>query len=112
MSTKSCYDTGSSPVKAIYKISGGIYIMYVKFNLGTGYIGEDCEIIYHFEENLSEEEIRTYGLELASEHAEMYGHYTGEDDSGVEYEPEMSYEILEGMSVEEIEEEYGEILEA
>lgn len=84
--------------------------MFVLFNLDTGYAGEDTTEVYEFDDNTSEDTLNEYGQQLADDHAEMYGHTAGENTYGVEYEGgSYSYEILEDMTREEIEEEYGEI---
>ena len=87
--------------------------MFVLFNLETGYVGEDATEVYEFDDDTSEDTLDEYGQQLADDHAEMYGHTAGEDNNGVEYEGgTYTYEILEDMTKEEIEEEYGEISRA
>lgn len=84
--------------------------MFVVFKLETGYVGEETTEVYEFDEDTSEDTINEYGQLIANDNAEMYGHNVGEVMDGVEYEGgTYTYEILEGMTREEVEEEYGEI---
>jgi hypothetical protein len=85
--------------------------MYVLFSFGTGYVGEEAHEVYEFDDNTSEDSISDYGYELACQHAESYGHYEGEDEDGVEFEPEMDWQILDETR-DEIEDLYGEITKA
>lgn len=87
--------------------------MFVLFKLETGYIGEKSMEVYEFDDGTSEDTFDEYGQQLANDIAEMYGHIVGEEIDGVEYDGgTYTYEILEGMTREEIEEEYGEITNA
>lgn len=87
--------------------------MFVAFKLETGYVGEETTEVYEFDDDTSEDTLNEYGQQIADDNAEMYGHTAGEDNNGVEYEGgTYTYEILEDMTKEEIEEEYGEISRA
>ena len=87
--------------------------MFVLFNLETGYVGEDATEVYEFDDDTSEDTFDEYGQQLADDHAEMFGHTAEEETDGVEYEGGTdTYEMLEDMTREEIEEEYGELCRA
>jgi hypothetical protein len=87
--------------------------MIVLFKLETGYCGEDSNEVYEFPDETTEEALDEYGRDLAFDNFEMFGHSVEEEEeeSGIEYEPIFSWEVLDGYR-EDIESEYGHIQEA
>lgn len=84
--------------------------MFVLMHLRTNIVGTDVDAVYEFDDSTSDENLSEYAHDLASDNAEMYG---VEFDEDFDEEPFEGYwEKLEGKTREEIEEEYGEIIEA
>lgn len=94
--------------------------MFVLIKCDTCRVGCSSNEVYEFEDGTDNEVLDTYASELAYENAEMYGILDDErescEESGVEfYESDCysySYEVLDDMTREEIEELYGEITNA
>lgn len=79
---------------------------YVLFHLRTNHVGEEQDDVYEVE-SIDEDYLNALGYELAEDNAHLYG---TEQEEEIEEEPfSYSWEILEGMTKEEIEEEYGKI---
>lgn len=94
--------------------------MFVLIKCDTCRVGCSSTEVYEFEDGTNDEALDTYASELAYENAEMYGILDDErescEESGIEFNEgdcySYSYEILEDMTREEIEEQYGEITNA
>lgn len=83
--------------------------MFVKFWMGTNYVGQGCEEVYEVPDDTTEDTLNEYAYELARDNAEMYGALDDCED-GIEDEGfEGSWEVIEGKTREEIEEEYGSV---
>lgn len=79
---------------------------YVLFHLRTNHVGEEQDDVYEVE-SIDEDYLNAFGYELAEDNAHLYG---TEQEEEIEEEPfSYSWEMLEGMTKEEIEEEYGKI---
>ena len=79
---------------------------YVLFHLRTNHVGEEQDDVYEVE-SIDEDYLNALGYELAEDNAHLYG---TEQEEEIEEEPfSYSWEILEGMTKEEIEEKYGKI---
>lgn len=94
--------------------------MFVLIKCDTCRVGCSSIEVYEFEDGTDNEALDVYVSELAYENAEMYGILDDErescEESGIEFNESdcysYSYEVLEGMTREEIEEQYGEITNA
>lgn len=79
---------------------------YVLFHLRTNRVGEEQDDVYEVE-SIDEDYLNTLGYELAEDNAHLYG--TEQEEEIEEEQFSYSWEVLEGMTKEEIEEEYGKI---
>lgn len=94
--------------------------MFVLIKCDTCRVGCSSTEVYEFEDGTDEEALDVYADELAHENAEMYGIFDDErescEESGIEFDESdcysYSYEVLDDMTREEIEEQYGEITNA
>lgn len=80
--------------------------LYVLFHLRTNRVGEEQDDVYEVE-SIDEDYLNTLGYELAEDNAHLYG--TEQEEEIEEEQFSYSWEVLEGMTKEEIEEEYGKI---
>lgn len=89
--------------------------MFVLFTLKTIYPQQTSYEVYEFNDNdITDDYLFEYGMELAMQHAEMYGLLDAVDeDSGCEPEEpySMTYEVIDDTR-EEIIESYGSIIKA
>ncbi len=79
---------------------------YVLFHLRTNRVGEEQDDVYEVE-SIDEDYLNALGYELAEDNAHLYG--TEQEEEIEEEQFSYSWEVLEGMTKEEIEEEYGKI---
>lgn len=79
---------------------------YVLFHLRTNHVGEEQDDVYEVE-SIDEDYLNALGYELAEDNAHLYG--TEQEEEIEEEQFSYSWEVLEGMTKEEIEEEYGKI---
>ena len=94
--------------------------MFVLIECKTCQVGTDVSEVREFEDGTSTEDLDSYARDIAYDNAESYGVFDEEraqcEDSGVEFNEDdcysYSYTVLEGMTREQIEEEYGSILPA
>ena len=94
--------------------------MFVLIKCDTCRVGCSSTEVYEFEDGTDNEALGVYASELAYENAEMYGILDDErescEESGIEFNESdcysYSYEVLDDMTREEIEEQYGEITNA
>lgn len=94
--------------------------MFVLIKCDTCRVGCSSTEVYEFEDGTDNEALDVYASELAYENAEMYSILDDErescEESGIEFNESdcysYSYEVLEDMTREEIEEQYGEITNA
>ena len=59
--------------------------------LMTGYCGEEVHNAFSVSDSYPEDEINEDCYQLAVEHAESYGHYAAEDETGWDYEPDYEW---------------------
>lgn len=94
--------------------------MFVLIKCDTCRVGCSSTEVYEFEDGTDNEALDTYASELAYENAEMYGILDDErescEESGIEFDESecysYEYTVLEGMTREQIIEQYGEIIQA
>lgn len=94
--------------------------MFVLIKCDTCRVGCSSTEVYEFEDGTDNEALDVYASELAYENAEMCGILDDErescEESGIEFNESdcysYSYEVLDNMTREEIEEQYGEITNA
>lgn len=90
--------------------------MFVKFELTTNRVGCDSTQVYKVADESTSNYLDEIGNDLARDNAEMYGIIDEAreeaEEAGFDFEESecygYSYEILEGMTEEEIVEEYGD----
>ena len=91
--------------------------MFVLIECSTCRVGCETSEVYEFEDGSTAKDIDAYASDLAYDNAESYGIFDEErescEESGIEFDESdcynYSYKILEGMTREEIVEQYGEI---
>lgn len=91
--------------------------MFVLIECTTCRVGCDTSAVYEFEEGTTDKDLDAYAKDTAYDNAEGYGIFDDEreacEESGIEFEESgcygYSYRVLEGMTREEVEEQYGEI---
>lgn len=81
--------------------------MFVKILMSTTYVGMDSEVVYEAPDDISEETLNDCAHDLARDNAESYGILDGVEDEEEYFSG--SWEVLENMTREEIENEYGSI---
>ncbi len=93
--------------------------MFVKIkSFVENMVGCDDTTVYEFPDGTPLKELEGYAEEVSRDNADMYGAFeraeSEAEECGVEESDIYSYsvEVLEGVSREEIEEEYGDIQEA
>lgn len=90
--------------------------MFVLIKCDTSRVGCDCESVYEFPDDTTEDQLQEYATDCAKDNAEMYGIIEDAEEeaeeSGIEFVEDEhysgSFEIL-NKSRDEIIEEYGEI---
>lgn len=77
--------------------------MFVRFDYSAGYCGTDAYEFGKFEDTTTDEEINEIALQIVEQHCESYGIdiENEEEESGVEWEYDYSWEIVEEKEVEQ-----------
>lgn len=99
------------------EIIGGDEMRYFLCSLETAEVGTDQQIVYAFNDDVKEDEIDSCIHDMAIDNANSYGvlerAMEEAEEIGIEFiEDEYfsyDYEELEGMTEEDIEDQYGEI---
>ena len=91
--------------------------MFVLIECTTCRVGCDTSAVYEFEEGTTDKDLDAYAKDTAYDNAERCGIFDDErevcEESDIEFDEGdcygYSYRVLDGMTREEVEEQYGEI---
>lgn len=94
--------------------------MFVLIECNTCKVGCDIADVYEFEDGTTEATLEDYAKDVAYDNADLYGIFDEEretcEESGIEFDESecysYEYTVLEGMTREQIVEQYGEIIQA